>query len=74
MRTPKRLTCAHPLHETESLCTPSTDAGAPVQWNFESFLVTKGGTVHKRFATGVDLTARESTSVLEMLLAEKDEL
>ena len=56
------------------LCTPSTDAGAPVQWNFESFLVTKGGTVHKRFATGVDLTARESTSVIEMLLAEKDEL
>jgi hypothetical protein len=30
--------------------------------------------VHKRFATGVDLTARESTSVIEMLLAEKDEL
>ena len=48
--------------------------GAPIKWNFESFLVSRNGELHKRWATGTDLVATEQTREIEELLAAKYEL
>ena len=56
------------------VCEAPEGAGAPIRWNFESFLVTRQGALHTRWATGVDLTAAEQTREIEELLAAKDEV
>jgi glutathione peroxidase-family protein len=56
------------------LCTPADGGGAPIGWNFESFLVSRAGHVHTRWKTGTDLTAPDQTRLINELLAEKVEL
>lgn len=51
------------------LCAAPADAGQPIRWNFESFLLSRSGELQKRWATGTDLTARAQTSAIEALLA-----
>ena len=56
------------------VCEAPEGAGAPIRWNFESFLVTRQGALHTRWATGTDLTAAEQEREIEELLAAKDEV
>ena len=66
MQSTCRLSC--------KVCQAPEGAGAPIRWNFESFLLTRSGALHKRWATGTDLTAAEQTNEIEQLLAAKDEV
>ena len=57
------------------LCDGGAAAAEPIKWNFEAFLVTRGGQLHRRWPTGTDLTAPEQRREIEALLAAgKDEL
>jgi len=53
------------------LCSGSAE---PIRWNFESFLISRGGQQVARFPTGTDLTAKQQTERIEALLSAKDEV
>lgn len=54
------------------LCEGASNVSPPLKWNFEYFLLTRGGRVHTRWATGTDLL--KQTKQIEELLAAKQEL
>eukprot|EP00965_Chrysotila_dentata_P250242 6209336-Pleurochrysis_carterae.AAC.1 len=56
------------------LCDPPKGSGPPIRWNFESFLISRSGEVHRRWATGTTLTNSESRREIESLLSAKDEM
>jgi len=57
------------------LCTVgSAGGGAPIRWNFESFLVSRTGEVHTRWGSGTELTAPDKLRTIEALLVAKSEL
>lgn len=66
MRKKCRLSCNE--------CVKPDDAGSPIRWNFESFLLTRNGNLHIRWPTGTDLTASEQLQQIEKLLDAKEEL
>jgi glutathione peroxidase len=66
MQSSCRRSCKH--------CSAPATLSPPIRWNFESFLVDRRGNLHTRWPTGVDLVAPGQTSVIEALLAQKEEL
>lgn len=65
---------AHPLWKYVRSSMAAGHGASPIMWNFEAFLVDKGGHVQKRFPTGADLTGSTITSLIERLLTAKDEV
>ena len=72
--------CGKNAEYMESACKLScklceaVGAGPNIGWNFVSFVLSRSGDVHTRWDTGVDLTSKSSTAVIENLLAAKDEV
>ena len=56
------------------LCSAADSPSEPIKWNFETFLVSRQGTVQERWRTGTDLQAPENRRTIEALLAAKDEI
>lgn len=56
------------------LCDAPAGQQPPIGWNFEAFLVGKGGAVLERWPAGTVLTAAAQTAAIEAALAAKDEM